>query len=48
MGNTKRIRPYEPHAWECGETITADAMNNLETGVQEALASGGGGYTSNC
>lgn len=30
---------YTPKTWECGETITADALNHLEQGV----ASAGGG-----
>lgn len=30
---------YEPKTWECGETITADALNHLEQGVANA---GGG------
>ncbi len=30
---------YEPKTWECGETVTADALNHLEQGVAEA---GGG------
>ena len=34
---------YEPKTWECGETITADALNNLEEGVQEALECCSGG-----
>lgn len=25
---------YEKHTWECGETITAEALNNLEGGVE--------------
>ena len=37
---------YEPKTWVCGETITADGLNNLEEGVQEALeCCGGGGGT---
>lgn len=32
---------YTPKTWQCGETVTADALNNLEDGVQEALAGGG-------
>lgn len=28
---------YEPKVWECGEIVTADALNNIEDGVQEAL-----------
>ena len=34
---------YEKHTWECGETITADKLNNIEGGVEEALGSSGGG-----
>lgn len=34
---------YTAHEWETGETITAAKLNNLETGVQEAAQSGGGG-----
>lgn len=33
---------YTRHEWSCGETITADLLNNLEGGVEEALAGGGG------
>lgn len=29
---------YEPKEWVCGEYVTADGLNNLEQGVQEALA----------
>ena len=29
---------YEPKTWECGETITAEALNHMEQGI----ASGGG------
>lgn len=28
---------YSPKTWVCGETITADGLNNIEEGVQEAL-----------
>lgn len=28
---------YEPKTWECGETITAEALNHMEQGI----ASGG-------
>ena len=28
---------YTPKQWVCGETITADGLNNIEEGVQEAL-----------
>ena len=33
---------YTPKTWECGETITADALNHIEQGIAEA--SSGGGY----
>lgn len=29
---------YVRHDWACGETISADRLNNIENGVQEALA----------
>lgn len=34
---------YEKHSWSCGEKITADKMNNLENGIEEALDCCGGG-----
>ena len=34
---------YTPKTWVCGEKITADGLNNIEEGIQEALASSGGG-----
>ena len=34
---------YERHEWVCGEKITAELMNNLEGGVEEALSNSGGG-----
>ena len=34
---------YEPKTWVCGETITADGLNNIEEGVQEALECCGSG-----
>lgn len=36
---------YERHEWICGETITADLLNNLEEGVEEALGCCGQGDT---
>lgn len=39
---------YEKHTWECGEKITADKMNNLENGIEEALQGGGGGCGYEC
>lgn len=26
---------YEPKEWVCGETITADALNHIESGIEE-------------
>ena len=31
--------PYEPKTWTCGDTITADDLNNIEQGIANA---GGG------
>ena len=28
---------YEKHTWVCGETITAELLNNIEGGVEQAL-----------
>ena len=38
---------YTRHHWVCGETVTAELLNNIEDGIEEALAccSGGGGDT---
>lgn len=33
---------YSEYTWQTGETITAEKLNNLEGGVQEALANGSG------
>lgn len=33
---------YEKHTWTDGETITAAKLNNVEDGIEEAAASGGG------
>lgn len=29
---------YEPKEWQCGEYISAEGLNNIEEGIQEALA----------
>lgn len=34
---------YTPKQWVCGETITADGLNNIEEGIQEALDCCGSG-----
>lgn len=28
---------YEPTNWVCGDVVTADKLNNMEEGIQEAL-----------
>lgn len=33
---------YEPTTWGVGDVITAQKMNNIEAGIQEAAQSGGG------
>ena len=33
---------YNEYTWQTGETITAEKLNNLEGGVQEALSSSSG------
>lgn len=37
---------YTPNRWECGDAISAEKMNNIEEGIQEALecCGSGGGY----
>lgn len=39
---------YTKKTWECGETITADALNRMEDGIDEALQSGGGTVGYSC
>ena len=34
---------YTKHTWASGDVVTAAKLNNLEDGVSEALAGGGGG-----
>lgn len=31
---------YTPKTWECGETITADALNHIEQGIEDCCGSG--------
>ena len=33
---------YEKHTWECGETVTAELLNHMENGIEEASSGGGG------
>lgn len=35
---------YEPTTWACGDIVTAEKLNNIEDGIQEALdcCEGGG------
>lgn len=35
---------YTPKTWVCGETITADGLNNIEEGIQDALECCDHGY----
>lgn len=39
---------YERHNWVCEDNISADRLNNIEDGIEEALdcCGGGGGETS--
>ena len=32
---------YTRHEWECGEVVTAEMLNNIEEGIEQALAGGG-------
>lgn len=32
---------YEPTVWECGDKITAEKLNKLETAVEELSENGG-------
>lgn len=32
---------YSRHTWECGESITAGRLNNIEDGIEEAMSRGG-------
>ena len=34
---------YVRHHWECNEVVTATQLNNIETGIEEALNCCGGG-----
>lgn len=34
---------YAKHTWDCDELITADKLNNIEEGVEEAISGSGGG-----
>lgn len=31
---------YEKHTWECGEEITAEKLNNIENGIENAGSGG--------
>lgn len=33
---------YEKQTWECGESITAEKLNHMEQGIEDASNSGGG------
>ena len=32
---------YENHSWECGDKITADLLNHIEEGIEDAGSGGG-------
>lgn len=34
---------YKRHDWECGDVVTAELLNNIEDGIEEALECCGGG-----
>lgn len=34
---------YERHSWQCGDVVTAERLNNIEDGVEEALECCGSG-----
>lgn len=34
--------------WKCGDTITADELNRMENGIEEAIQSGGGSAGYEC
>lgn len=34
---------YEKQTWQCGDIVTAEKLNNIEDGIEEALACCGGG-----
>ena len=36
---------YEKQVWQCGDTITADKMNHIEEGIENASQGGGGVFT---
>lgn len=33
---------YEKQEWKCGDTLTADKLNHMEQGIEDASQSGGG------
>ena len=33
---------YEQYEWECGDIVTDEKLNNIEDGIEEALANCGG------
>lgn len=35
---------YERQTWECGDTITAEKLNHIENGIEEASSGGDAGY----
>ena len=38
LRNLRDVTPYSPTDWKAGDLITALKLNNIEEGIQEALA----------
>ena len=38
LKNLRDVTPYSPTEWKSGDLITALKLNNIEEGIQEALA----------
>lgn len=35
---------YSRKTWECGDVVTAEALNNIEDGIEEAMSGSGGKF----
>lgn len=38
LKSLRDVTPYAPTDWKAGDLITASKLNNIEEGIQEALA----------
>ena len=38
LKSLRDVTPYSPTDWKAGDLITASKLNNIEEGIQEALA----------